>query len=84
MGEESTCNAGDVGDIGSIPGRSPGRGHGNPLQYSCVGNPRGRGAQWAMVHGVLKNWTRLKQLRMRATTDVYQVLQHCGSKLRVL
>ena len=44
--EESTCNAGDAGDAGSIPGsgRSPGGGHGNPLQYSCLENPMDRGA----------------------------------------
>ena len=44
--EESTCNAGDTGDKGSIPGlgRSPGGGHGNPLQYSCLENPMDRGA----------------------------------------
>ena len=41
---------------GSIPGlgRSPGEGNGNPLQYSCLGNPRDRGAWWATVHGVSK------------------------------
>ena len=46
MGKESTCNAGDIGDVGSIPGsgRSPGGGHGNPLQYSCPENPMDRGA----------------------------------------
>ena len=41
-------------DSGVIPGlgRSPGEGNGNPLQYSCLGNPRDRGAMWAIVHGV--------------------------------
>ena len=50
-GKESACNA---GDMGSIPGsgRSPGEGSGNPLQYSCLGNPMDRGAWWAPVHGV--------------------------------
>ena len=45
MGEESTCNAGDTGDAGSIPGsgRSPGEGNGSPLQYSCLENPMDRG-----------------------------------------
>ena len=45
-----TCNA---GDLGSIPGsgRSSGGGHGNPLQYSCLGNPLDRGAWRATVHG---------------------------------
>ena len=40
------ANAGDVRDVGSIPGwgRSPGEGHGNPLQYSCLENPMDRGA----------------------------------------
>ena len=50
------ANAGDLRDIGSIPGlgRSPGRGHGYPLHYSCLGNPMGRGAWWATVHGITK------------------------------
>ena len=44
--------AGDTGDMGSIPvsGRSPGEGNGNPLQYSCLGNPMDRGAWWASLH----------------------------------
>ena len=43
----------NVGDMGSIPGlgRSPGEGNGNPLQYSCLGNPMDRGAWWATVRG---------------------------------
>ena len=47
--------------MGSIPGsgRSPGGGHGNPLQYSCLENPMDRGAWRATVHGVAKSWTRL-------------------------
>ena len=55
------ANAGDVRDVGSIPelGRSPGGGNGNPLQYSCLGNPTDRGAWWARVHGVAKSWMRL-------------------------
>ena len=36
-----------------------GEGNGNPLQYSCLGNPMDRGAWWAAVHGVAKSWTRL-------------------------
>jgi len=45
LGKESACNAGDAGDVGLIPelGRSPGGGHGNPLQYSCLENPMDRG-----------------------------------------
>ena len=40
--------------MGSVPGwgRSPGEGHGNPLQYSCLENPMGRGAWWATVHRI--------------------------------
>ena len=47
------ANARDVQDAGLIPGlgRSPGGGHGNPLQYSCLGNPMHRGAWRATVHG---------------------------------
>ena len=51
----------NAGDLGSIPGlqRLPGEGNGNPLQYSCLGNPMDRGAWWATVHGVAKSWTQL-------------------------
>ena len=47
----------NAGDSGSIPGlgRSPGEGHGNPLQYSYLGNPMDRGAWWATVLGVTKS-----------------------------
>ena len=50
------ANVGNAGDLGLISGlgRSPGEGRGNPLQYSCLGNPMNRGAQWAIVHGVAK------------------------------
>ena len=55
-GKDSTCNTGDTGDAGSIPGSgsSPGGGNGNPLQYSRLGNPTDRGAWRATVHGVPK------------------------------
>ena len=48
------ANAEDSRNMGSIPesGRSLGEGNDNPLQYSCLGNPRDRGASWATVHGV--------------------------------
>ena len=47
----------NAGDAGSVPGlgRSPGRGNGNPLQYSCLKKSRGRGAWWATVHGITKS-----------------------------
>jgi len=53
-GEESTCNA---RDLGLIPGleRSPGEGNGNPLQYSCLDNFMDRRIWWAIVHGVAKS-----------------------------
>ena len=56
-------NTADIRDTGSIPGlrRSPGGGHGNPLQYSYLENPMDRGALRATVHRVTKSWTRLKQ-----------------------
>ena len=50
-GKESACNAGDLDSISGL-GRSPGGGHGNPLQYSCLKNPMDREAWWATVHGV--------------------------------
>ena len=56
--KESACN---VGDLGSVPGlgRSPGGGHGNPFQYSCLENSMDRGAWRATVHGVTKSQTQL-------------------------
>ena len=52
-------NAGDTGDTDFIPGsgRSPGEGNGNPLQYSCLGNPVDRGAWQGAAHGATKSWT---------------------------
>ena len=59
MVKNPLANAGDVRDAGLIPGlgRSPGGGHGNPLQYSCLENPMDRGAWWATVHEVAKSGT---------------------------
>ena len=56
------ANAGDLRDVGLIPGlgRFPGAGHGNPLQYACRENPMGRGAWRAIVHGVARNRTQQK------------------------
>ena len=55
------ANAGDITDVGSIPGsgRSPGEENDNPLQYSCLENPTDRAAWRAIVHGVTKSRTRL-------------------------
>ena len=51
------ANAEEERDMGSIPGfgRSSGVGNGNLLQYSCLGNPKDRGAWWATAHGVTKS-----------------------------
>ena len=66
---DSTCqatnppaNAGDIRDSGSIPGLGgyPGVGNGNLLQYSCLENSMDRGAWQAIVHGVAKSWSKLR------------------------
>ena len=52
-GSEVKASARNAGDLGLIPGsgRSPGEDNGNPLQYSCLGNPMDRGAWWVVVRG---------------------------------
>ena len=67
------ANAGDLSDMGSIPGsgRSPGKGNGNSPQYSCLGNPMNRGARRAIVHGFTKRWTQLK--RLSTHTHTFQI-----------
>ena len=57
---------------GLIPGlgRSPGGGHGNPLQYSCLGNPMDRGAQWATVCGVARSQTRLGDYAQHSSAHI--------------
>ena len=64
------ANAGDLREAGLIPesGRSPGGGHNNPLQHSCLENPMDRGARRTTVHGLAKSWTRLKQLSVHVCT----------------
>ena len=69
------ANTGEVRDACLIPGlgRSSGEGNDNPLQYSCLKNPKDRGAWWATVHGVTKSWgvtnsfTFIEQLLIRKT-----------------
>ena len=60
--KNSPANAGDLRDVDSIIrlGRSPGGGHGNPLQYSCLENPHGQRCLVGIVHRVTKNWTQLR------------------------
>ena len=78
-----SANAGDVRDASSIPGlgRSPGGGHGNPLHYSCLENPKDRGVWWATVHGITKSRTWLKQLSMHTHKSVYKIKISEGTQL---
>ena len=59
MVKSPPANAGGIRDAGLIPGsgRSPGGGHGDPLQHSCLENPMDRGAWWATVHRVAESQT---------------------------
>ena len=59
--KEYACDTEDMENAGLIPGLEtcPGGGHGNPLQYSCLGNPMDRGIWLATVQTVTKSWTRL-------------------------
>ena len=82
--KNSPASAGDLRYAGSVPGlgRSPGEGHGNPFQYSCLETSVERGAWWATLHGVAKSWMRVKRLNVHAC-EVYMVIfplfcQGCG------
>ena len=77
-GKEPVCSAGDARDLGLIPGlgRSPGEGNGNPLQYSCLGNPMDKGAWRAALYRVEKESDTTEQLN----THTYIYL---GSKIYV-
>ena len=72
-GKASACNAGDPG---SIPGsgRHPGEGNGNPLQYSCLGNPMDRGAWWATVHGVAKESNMTERLNTTSSLSAELIM----------
>ena len=76
-GKESACNAGDMGDTGSIPGlgRSHGEGNGNPFQCSCLENATDRSAWRATVCGVAKSRTQLKRLSTHVHTRGIQMLR---------
>ena len=65
------ANAGDIRDESSIPGSggSPGEGHGNLFQYSCLENPTDREAWWVIVHRVAQIQTQLKRLSPHARTQ---------------
>ena len=68
------AKAGDIRDVAWIPesGRSPGGGHGNPLQYSCLEKPMDRGAWW-LQSSITKSWTRLKQLSTHTQVYIYRI-----------
>ena len=66
-GEESACSAGDPGTIPGS-GRSPGGGHGNPLQCSCLENPTDGGACWVAGHGAAKSQTQPRRLTCSLST----------------
>ena len=65
-GSDGKASVYNEGDLGSVPGleRFSGEGNGNPLQYSCLKNSMDRGAWWATVHGVAKNWTRMSDFTL--------------------
>ena len=60
-GKESAFSAGNADLISGLQ-RFPGEGNGNPLQYSCLGNTRDRGARQAIIHGVAKNQDTTQRL----------------------
>ena len=74
-GKESACNAGDLGLITGL-GRSPGGGHGNPLQYSCLENLMDRGDWWATVHRVTKSRTRLSDQAQHELVKLVSLLKN--------
>ena len=74
-GKESACNAGDLGLITGL-GRSPGGGHGNPLQYSCLENLMDRGDWWATVHGVTKSQARLSDQAQHELVKLVSLLKN--------
>ena len=78
MVKNPPANAGDIGDAGSIPGLgTPGGGHGNPLQYSCPGNPMDKGAWRVTPHGITKSWTQLGDNHFYEL--IYVVMYGCES-----
>ena len=72
--KNQSANARDIRNLGLIHrlGRSPGRRHGNPLQYSCLENPHGQ-RNLVTTHRVTKSWTQLKRLSMHAHRDDIRV-----------
>ena len=77
MVKEFVCNAGDTGDVGSIPGsgRSPRGRNGNPLQCSCLKNPMDRGAWWDTVQsGTVSDMTEQLNTHTHTHTHMRRVV----------
>ena len=79
-GEEPVCHAGCPGLIPQSR-RSPGEGHCNPLQCSCLENPMDRGAWWATVHGVAQSQRRLTNFWISRNSGGASVSQGCRNKV---
>ena len=87
MVKNPPANAGHIRDVDSIPesGRSLGGGHGNPLQYSCLENPRDGGAWWTAVSGVAQSWTRLERLSSSSSNILFPKITadgHCSHEIQ--
>ena len=82
----SPANAGDIRGVSAVPGlgRSPGGGHGRPLRYSCLENPKDGGAWWATVLRVAKSCLWLKPLSILTLGFVYSFSNCFGHKIRLL
>ena len=82
MAKNPPANAGDTGDVGSIPelGQSPGEGNVSPLQYSCLENPMDRGAWRATVHGVAKKSVTSELLTVQAFICLYWLIIRHGKE----
>ena len=80
------ANAGDIRDLHSISGwgRSPGGGHGNPLQYSCLENPTDRGVCWATVHKVARSQTRFSDFAHMHASITVLISKHSIQQNRLL
>ena len=85
MVKNPPANAGDVRDVGLIPGsgRSPGGGHGNPLQCSCLENPMDRRAWRATVHSIERSWAGLKGLIMHTACVIDNIIPSSSQMRKV-
>ena len=85
-GSDGKASAYNLGDPGSIPGlgKSPGEGHGNPLQYSCLENPMDRGTWKATVHGVAKSQTQLSNFTFFLSFNLFGLPIWLDSKWEIL